>query len=64
MNYHHTLCNIPEELGSHLLRGGSLKSHIAKSCCMLIQDFKYTQSQVGSKNGSDNFTSTKIFFLA
>ena len=31
---------------------------------MLIQDFKHTQSQDGSKNESDAFTSTKIFFLA
>jgi len=27
-NYRCALCNIPEERGSHLLRGGSLKSRV------------------------------------
>jgi len=30
-NYHYTLRNNPEERSSHLLRGGSLKSHIRRS---------------------------------
>jgi len=27
-NYHYSLCNNPEDHSSHLLRSGSLKSHI------------------------------------
>jgi len=27
-NYRYSLCNIPEERGSHLLHGRSLKSHV------------------------------------
>jgi hypothetical protein len=33
-NYHYSLCNKPEERGSQLLRGGSLKSRITFGCLL------------------------------
>jgi len=36
MNYHYSLCNNPEERGSRLLRGGSLKSPMAMTWNKMI----------------------------
>ena len=42
-NYRHTLCNVPEDCRSHLLRGGSSKSRIYNFVCSVFSAAKGEQ---------------------